>query len=60
MVSRFEEWWKLLYGKNNLPKGKELMDYMNRVYSNSPSVTKKGTVWFGLQFVQEDEPVDLI
>jgi P4 family phage/plasmid primase-like protien len=60
VVSRFEEWWKLLYGKNNLPKGKELMDYMNRVYSNSPSVTKKGTVWFGLQFVQEDEPVDLI
>ena len=60
VVSRFEEWWKLLYGKNNLPKGKELMDYMNRVYSNSPSVTKKGSVWFGLQFVQEDEPVDLI
>lgn len=60
VVSKFEEWWKLLYGKNNLPKGKELMDYMNRIYSNSPSVTKKGSVWFGLQFVVEDEPVDLI
>ena len=59
LADKFSEWWKLLYGKN-VPKGKDLFDYVNRIYANNSAVTKKGTVWYGLQVMQEEEAIDLI
>ena len=59
LYDKFSEWWKLLYGKN-VPKGKDLFDYVNRIYANTSAVTKKGTVWYGLQVMQEEEVIDLI
>jgi phage/plasmid-associated DNA primase len=59
LYDKFSEWWKLLHGKN-VPKGKELFDYVNRIYANTASVSKKGTVWYGIQVLQEEESIDLI
>jgi len=59
LYEKFSEWWKLLYGKN-VPKGKDLFDYVNRIYANTSTVTKKGTVWYGIQVMQEEEVTDLI
>jgi P4 family phage/plasmid primase-like protien len=59
IYEKFTEWWKLLHGKN-VPKGKELFGYMDRVYINESAVSKKGTVWFGLQVLQEEEVIDLV
>lgn len=49
----FTDWYKVLYGKQ-LPKGKELFEYVTRSYANVPGVSKKLNVWNGLSIVSPD------
>ncbi len=53
---KFKEWWKLLYG-NNPPKGKELFDYIHKIYSEKPNIRRKGTTWKGLALINDEEEV---
>lgn len=58
LYDKFSDWWKLLYGKN-VPKGKDLFDYVNKVFGQNPAVSKRGTVWHGIKVVRE-ETVDTV
>jgi phage/plasmid-associated DNA primase len=51
---KFKEWWKLLYG-NNPPKGKELFDYIHKIYIDKPNIRRKGTTWKGLTILNDEE-----
>lgn len=53
LYDKFGDWWKLLHGKN-VPKGKELFDYVTKIYGQQPGISKKGTVWYGIKVMQED------
>ena len=53
IYDKFSDWWKLFYGKN-IPKGKDLFDYLNKQFGTHPTVSKKGTVWYGLKVVREE------
>jgi len=50
---RFNDWWKLLYGKN-VPRGKDLFDYLNKIYGHHETVVRNGTTWRGLKLIREE------
>ncbi len=57
LLEAFEEWYKLRYVKQ-LPKWRELFEYISKYYENDTSVSKKINSWYGLELITHD--VDLI
>ena len=49
----FTDWYKTLYGKQ-LPKGKELFEYVTKTYTNLPGVSKKLNAWHGLSIISPE------
>jgi len=49
----FSDWFKTYHGKQ-LPKGKELFDYITRSYVNVPGVSKKLNAWHGLKIISPE------
>lgn len=49
----FTDWYKTYHGKQ-LPKGKELFDYVTKYYENDTSVTKQLNKWNGLELISPE------
>jgi P4 family phage/plasmid primase-like protien len=52
MYETFKEWWKLLHG-HNMPKGKQLFDYITNTFG-----AKKGRAWKGIALIKDQESED--
>ncbi len=58
LLKAFDDWYRLFHGKK-VPKNKDLFEYITNYYENETSVTKNGTLWYGLVLILA-EPDDLI
>ena len=58
LLKAFDDWYRLFHGKK-VPKNKDLFEYITKYYENETSVTKNGTLWYGLVLILA-EPDDLI
>ena len=57
LQGKFKEWYESNYGRGNVPKGKELNDYMDAKYGKSKR--KKNTVvWEHVKLIEEADPND--
>ena len=57
LQGKFKEWYESNYGRGNVPKGKELNDYMDAKYGKSKR--KKNTVvWEHVKLIEDAEPND--
>ena len=54
LLEAFEEWYKLRHAKQ-LPKYRELFDYVTKYYENDKSVYKKINNWYGLELITHDD-----
>jgi len=53
----FAEWFKTYYGKQ-LPKGRDLFEYISKYYENDTNVSKKINSWYGLKLIiTEDDDI---
>tara|TARA_Y100000389_G_scaffold204023_1_gene254567 strand:+ start:6270 stop:9134 length:2865 start_codon:yes stop_codon:yes gene_type:complete len=50
ILEEFRNWYIMHYGKNNLPKGKEITDYMDKLYGKR----KKGK-WMNVEICYNDD-----
>ena len=50
LLEEFKNWFIMLYGRNNLPNGKEITDYMNKKYGKC----NRGK-WFNVEINYEEE-----
>jgi P4 family phage/plasmid primase-like protien len=48
LYETFKEWWTLFQGRN-VPKGKQLFDYINKTFGN-----KVGRGWKGISIIKDD------
>ena len=53
LYEAFVEWYKTYHGKQ-LPKGRELFEYISKYYENDTSVSKKINSWYGLELFTPD------
>jgi P4 family phage/plasmid primase-like protien len=57
LYDTFKDWWTLLYGRN-VPKGKELFNYMTNKFGPKTRVGREAAAWRGLSIVRDDETTD--
>lgn len=57
LQGKFKEWYESNYGRGNLPKGKELNDYMDAKYGKSKR-KKNMVVWEHVKIIEDVEPND--
>ena len=55
IIEEFKNWYIINYGRTSLPNGKEMTDYMDKMYGRC----NKGK-WVGVQIVYEDIDDDLL
>ena len=53
LYEAFTDWYKTYHGKQ-LPKGKELFEYITKSYANVPGISKKMNAWHGLSIISPE------
>tara|TARA_B100001769_G_scaffold247249_1_gene218186 strand:- start:1893 stop:4739 length:2847 start_codon:yes stop_codon:yes gene_type:complete len=57
LLEAFKGWYETNYGRGNMPKGKELNDFMDAKYGKSKR-SKGNIIWNHVKIIQDDESDD--